>query len=651
MVSWRWARRGLGPALGMASLAWGQSSSEPVLLPPVTVPLPPAPAVPESPSQRDPTGQTSVVELSGRRAELLSTGALLSQVPGAVVNSSGGLGQSESISLRGAPSTGVLVLLDGIPLNGPGDIADVSLVPPAILDRAEVLRGSASAGYGPLALGGVVNLVTRRVEEVPTFFGDFTAGSFDTFRGSLGASGPALGGTGLVVLHGAYSEGNFPYTYQPLVGVPGATGQQLVRVNNQAASGGGLLKGGWDVSGWTLDALGEANVLSRGLAGTEDNPTPTAEQSASRILAALRTQHTFSNGLVLALRLDGRRETDNLTGGPFAPGEYDRLWQSTVTADASLPLGRHALAASASVGVAEVRATGGSPTWALTSLSLKDEWLWWPGHASLVGVVGVDQSGPYAAVSPKLGAWAALPAGFSLRANAGYGFRPPSFQELYLPTGTLGVNPNLQPERSFSVDGALLYANRWATASVGGFWTRYQNLITYEYYPPFFARPENISAADAEGMEAEARLRPWPWLDAQATYTLQQTENVRDVAPYYGKPLPYRPTQLGSARLAAGPDWLQARVTVEGRSSVTVNRAAVLELPGHVFVGAGLDVVAWNAASWRLTASVQVSNIFNVQGQDLDGYPLPGRAVYGTLAFALGGTGTKHQQRQGETPP
>ena len=121
MAFWRWARRGLGPAFGVASLAWGQSSSAPEVLAPVTVPLPPAPPAPESPSVRDPTGQTSFVDLSGRRGEVLSTGALLSEVPGALVNSSGGLGQTDSISLRGAASTGVLVLLDGLPLNGMGD--------------------------------------------------------------------------------------------------------------------------------------------------------------------------------------------------------------------------------------------------------------------------------------------------------------------------------------------------------------------------------------------------------------------------------------------------------------------------------------------------------------------------------------------------
>jgi len=249
--------------------------------------------------------------------------------------------------------------------------------------------------------------------------------------------------------------------------------------------------------------------------------------------------------------------------------------------------------------------------------------------------VRIDQTGPFWAVSPKLGASVTLPAGFSAQTNVGSGFRPPSFYELYLPTGTLAVNPNLQPERSFYVDGSVAHATGWSRASVGGFWVRYQDLIVYEYTPPFFARPENVGLADAWGMEAEAKLRPWPWLEAAGSYTLQWTVNLRDVAPYFGQELPYRPRQLGWARVAGGPEWLGVHVEVQGRSEVAVNRTGELTLPGHVFVGAGAEVVIL-ARSPRLVASVQLSNIFDVQGQDLDGYPLPGRAVFITLALALG---------------
>ena len=144
MGGWRWARACLGPALSVASMAWAQTQA-PVTLPPVDVPLPGAPPPPESPVQRDPTGLVTVIDVAGRTTEATTVGALVGEAPGITVQQSGGLGQSESLTLRGAASTGVLVLLDGIPINGVGGIADLSLVPLASVDRAEVLRGGAGA--------------------------------------------------------------------------------------------------------------------------------------------------------------------------------------------------------------------------------------------------------------------------------------------------------------------------------------------------------------------------------------------------------------------------------------------------------------------------------------------------------------------------
>ena len=98
---------------------------------------------------------------------------LVGEAPGVVLQQSGGLGQSEQLTLRGASSTGVLVLLDGVPLNGLGGIADLSLVPLPAVQRRRSCAAGASARYGAGALGGVVNLVTRSAAE-PVLSGDLT---------------------------------------------------------------------------------------------------------------------------------------------------------------------------------------------------------------------------------------------------------------------------------------------------------------------------------------------------------------------------------------------------------------------------------------------------------------------------------------------
>src|SRR5262249_31496954 len=74
MGGWRWARACLGPALSVASMAWGQSTA--VELPPVDVPVPAAaPPPPESPLVRDPTGFTTVVDVESRHAEIPTVGS------------------------------------------------------------------------------------------------------------------------------------------------------------------------------------------------------------------------------------------------------------------------------------------------------------------------------------------------------------------------------------------------------------------------------------------------------------------------------------------------------------------------------------------------------------------------------------------------
>jgi iron complex outermembrane receptor protein len=182
---------------------------------------------------RDPSGLTTVVEVASRRSEVSTLGVLLGEAPGVILQQTGGTGQAEQLSLRGASSTGVLVLLDGVPLNSLGGIADLSLVPLAAVQRAEVLRGGAGARYGAGALGGVVNLVTRSAAE-PVISGDVGVGSFGTIQGGASTSGPVLGGSGLLELHAGHTDGDFPYLYDPLAGTPASNPKTLIRQNNQA---------------------------------------------------------------------------------------------------------------------------------------------------------------------------------------------------------------------------------------------------------------------------------------------------------------------------------------------------------------------------------------------------------------------------------
>jgi vitamin B12 transporter len=104
----------------------------------------------------------------------------------------GGPGQPTAMFIRGAESNHTLVLVDGIRIN-PGTIGLPALqnVSPDMIERIEVVKGPRSAVWGSDAIGGVVNIVTRRGSETGWIM-EAGYGDYDTRRASLNG-GFALG--------------------------------------------------------------------------------------------------------------------------------------------------------------------------------------------------------------------------------------------------------------------------------------------------------------------------------------------------------------------------------------------------------------------------------------------------------------------------
>ncbi|MFZ0890393.1 MAG: TonB-dependent receptor, partial [Candidatus Binataceae bacterium] len=94
----------------------------------------------------------------------------LREVPGVQVTQSGSAGSITDVSIRGAPSTQTLVLVDGVEVNaGATGAFDFANLTTGGLDRIEVLRGAGGSLYGSQAIGGVVNVLTQEGEGAPKF--------------------------------------------------------------------------------------------------------------------------------------------------------------------------------------------------------------------------------------------------------------------------------------------------------------------------------------------------------------------------------------------------------------------------------------------------------------------------------------------------
>jgi len=82
------------------------------------------------------------------------------------IGRNGGPGQSTSVFLRGTESNHTLVLIDGVRMN-PGTIGGAAIqnIAPEMIERIEIVKGARSALFGTDAIGGVINIITRRAKE------------------------------------------------------------------------------------------------------------------------------------------------------------------------------------------------------------------------------------------------------------------------------------------------------------------------------------------------------------------------------------------------------------------------------------------------------------------------------------------------------
>jgi vitamin B12 transporter len=234
-----------------------------------------------------------------------------------------------------------------------------------------------------------------------------------------------------------------------------------------------------------------------------------------------------------------------------------------------------------------------------------------------------------------------------LRASVGTGFKEPSFFDNFA-TGFATGNPDLRPERTFSVEGGVTQEVPGARISLSatGFAQRFRDLIQFTFAPPSPGAPNffNVAAAKVSGLELGVKFRPIRGVEAGAAYTRLHTE-VTDAGFDSGEDA----TFVNGQRLLRRPDdlltfGLQSALTRRGRVGavltvvgsredvrfaafpdpsrrVTLPSYATLDLSGSVAV----LLPRGNVPGFDITARVE--NLFDKSYEQAANYRSPGRTI------------------------
>jgi vitamin B12 transporter len=584
---------------------------------------PPAPST-QPPPGAPPTFELPEVEVAGRRPQLPATspasisvitaeeiaamGALtvadaLRVLPEAFVRSTGGPGSLTTLSIRGSSSTQTLVLLDGVPLNRPDQASvDLSTIPIQQVDHIEVLRGPFSAIYGSATIGGVVNIVTRRLPESSA---SARGGSYGENSYTL-----AIGGT----------AGSATYLVQGIQ--TGSTGFAADTDYSNSTLTGKLL--------WTNVGGGALTLTADRLYHVTGTPGPLPFQDP---LARLWEGRTVLDASWRTGRLDGPgtlvrlyRTYDDVNflspGLAFQSEDLADFWgaQAQTVFDAG---GGSLLTVGADYQnevVFHTDNTGVVFPAQGADLGLYTQYDWRVSPAVLVSLGAREDNFTFlygTQLNPRGGVVVLLSDRLLFRAAAGRTFRAPTFDELA--PGLFG-NPTLQPETAWSYDASFEYALAPAlTLTLGGFYKTATNLIVSP--PPLFV-PMNVGNATVVGGSVELLGRLAPRWFVRANYTNQRAQDAAT-----GLDVIDVPRTLANLEVdyEAAPGATVALI-VGYSGDIFADAANTIVVPGYVLTSL---TVTWPVpGGYRLQAGV--ANLFDVQYQQTLGFPEPGRRFFVT---------------------
>lgn len=576
----------------------------------------------------------------------------LRSVPGLMVTQAGGPAGTTGVMLRGANTGQTLVLIDGVRVNDPSGAAgdfNFALVAPGTVDRVEVLRGPQSALYGSDAMGGVINIITKKGSGPAQYSIRTEGGSYGTASTTASMSGSSGPWNYAVTGSGQHTNGFSSYGYR----IPAIEAKYPNLEKDGMDRIGGSARVGYDAGeGFRFDA-GVMSTFTRGAYDASFGATPDTPSNSNQLQQQIwakaavdslggmltqsittfatqvdRTFNDYSSYGINVLPANSTATSTDFRGNSFG-AEYQG--DLKMGAAGSLIYGartQHDTAESFGATILPV------PTPRISTLNATKDtnsvfalWKLPIGERLSVTMGGrVDDVVDVATFATwrTTAAYNIVETGTKLRASAGTGAKAPTLYQLYEPNYG---NSGLKPEESFGYDAGIdqtLFNGR-VTLSLTGFYNKFSNLIDFTFDPTPtqpFGHYINVARAETSGLEVGADIDVMPGtLRLKTAYTWLQAKDLST-----GLTLARRPEHLARIALAITPTdrWLiEPRILMVSKRFSSNNELN----PLNAYTRVDLYTEYKIDNNWKVFARGE--NIFNERYQEVLNYGTTGPAVYG----------------------
>jgi vitamin B12 transporter len=564
--------------------------------------------------------------------QLFTVAELLRDVPGVDVVQQGGIGSVTSVFMRGAASDQTLVLIDGIEMNdpsSPGNSYNFADLLADDIERIEILRGPQGPLYGSDAIGGVINIITKKGKGSPRFSVLAEGGSYDSYK----VGGKVSGSTDQVnynlSINHLYSRG-FSAADDRL---PGNT--EVDSYNNTTINTGlGITPTENLGLQWNLHYSDADKEFDN--CGGPNCDNPFRDGNTKQLNTGLKGQLSLFDGLWeqtlgLAYSYNDRVNYDASPGSfvPFSKFEGNKFkvrWQNDFNLHETNTL---------TVGIEDEEDWMNSNTTSQQSQNtagyfLQDQIRLWDRSFTTAGVRYDNNNRFGGKVTWRVTQLFTIDElGTRIKGSYGTGFKTPSLFQLFAPAdpffGPVG-NVNLDPETSTGWDAGI-EQTLWDERVLFGasyFSNDFDDLIDFTFGSGF----QNIDSASSHGVESYIEFNPLEGLTLRGNYTYTRSRD--------------NTTGFARLRIPENKGSVNINYNFLERANINLNIVIVgdrddidfssfpftrVRLPGYTVV----NLAGSYDFNQYLKAYVRIDNVFDKQYQEVFGFGTSGVAAYGGI--------------------